>query len=102
LPQKLDRKNTSEEEEKKIGDRRVESDSETNREKRQSKNEWLMFPAPRRFVMLEVRHISLGLPAALQECELLQLLLPLALYVLLLWKGHRQRRNRRQEDHQCV
>lgn len=31
-----------------------------------------MFPTPGWFVTLEVRHISLGLPGALQECELLQ------------------------------
>lgn len=41
-------------------------------EKRQREDEKLMFPGPRWFVMLEVRHISLGLPASLQECELLQ------------------------------
>lgn len=48
--------------------RRRESVSE---EKKRHKDR-LMFPGPRWFVMLEVRHISLGLPGALQECELLQ------------------------------
>lgn len=66
----------------KIEDRRGESDSETNltqkreRETKKTKkergDERLVFPTPRWFVMLEVRHISLGLPGALQECELLQ------------------------------
>lgn len=40
--------------------------------KRQREDERLVFPTPGWFVTLEVRHISLGLPGALQECELLQ------------------------------
>lgn len=35
-------------------------------------DERLVFPTPRWFVMLGVRHISLGLPGSLQECEFLQ------------------------------
>lgn len=44
-------------------------DRKKNRER---EDERLVFSNPRWFVMLEVRHISLGLPGALQECELLQ------------------------------
>ena len=40
--------------------------------KRQREDERLVFPTPGWFVTLEVRHIGLGLPGALQECELLQ------------------------------
>lgn len=43
-----------------------------NKIKRESEDEKLVFLNPRWFVMLEVRHISPRLPAALQECELLQ------------------------------
>lgn len=72
-----DRKKTSEEVKGREQDRRqkggkVTVGQTTEMETRQREGERLVFPTPRWFVMLGVRHISLGLPGSLQECELLQ------------------------------
>lgn len=51
--------------------RQTEEKETKKKTKREREDDRLVFPSPRWFVMLEVRHISLGLPGALQECELL-------------------------------
>ena len=70
--------------------------------KRQREDERLVFPTPGWFVTLEVRHISLGLPGALQECELLQQESASSTSTPLK-KGQQQRRDaERTEDHQSL